>query len=291
MPINEVVAYHTSKAALEGLCQWLANHAAPRGIRVNIVVPGLIDTALGGLASGADPGREQRPIPLGRQGTGWEVAYAAAFLLSHEASYITGHSLVVDGGLVECAEPMARLPYIDNNHAAPAVCDTLEVLLSLNIFRMLAHAESAFVPYLGLAGVLLTGLELDPRLRELAILLVAARTGAEYEWIQHVGISQALGVPEPQISAVERGDLEAPCLDERVPGGASLRHAGARASRPDDDTFAALNDRFPPRQIVELLLVIGSYHTLARIMTTLDVDLDEAIGTTVVDEAHRLLDT
>lgn len=100
MPANEVVAYHSSKAALDGLCMWLAKHAAPRNIRVNIVVPGLIDTSLGRLASKADPSREQRPIPLERQGTAWDVAYAAAFLLSNEASYITGHSLPVDGGLV-----------------------------------------------------------------------------------------------------------------------------------------------------------------------------------------------
>jgi NAD(P)-dependent dehydrogenase (short-subunit alcohol dehydrogenase family) len=100
MPANEVVAYHSSKAALEGLCMWLAKHAAARNIRVNLVVPGLIDTSLGRLASQADPTRELRQIPLGRQGTGWEVAYAAAFLLSNEASYITGHSLLVDGGLV-----------------------------------------------------------------------------------------------------------------------------------------------------------------------------------------------
>jgi NAD(P)-dependent dehydrogenase (short-subunit alcohol dehydrogenase family) len=100
MPANEVIAYHSSKAALDGLCMWLAKHVASRGVRVNIVVPGLIDTSLGRLASNADPSREERPIPLGRQGTAWEVAYATAFLLSDEASYITGHSLVVDGGLV-----------------------------------------------------------------------------------------------------------------------------------------------------------------------------------------------
>jgi NAD(P)-dependent dehydrogenase (short-subunit alcohol dehydrogenase family) len=100
MPANEIVAYHSSKAALDGLGMWLAKHAAPRNIRVNIVVPGLIDTSLGRLAGKADPSREERPIPLGRQGTAWEVAYAAAFLLSGEASYITGHSLPVDGGLL-----------------------------------------------------------------------------------------------------------------------------------------------------------------------------------------------
>jgi len=99
MPANEVVAYHASKAALHGLCTWLAKHAAARGIRVNLVVPGLIDTSLGRLAGKADPSRQERPIPLGRQGTAWEVAHATSFLLSDEASYITGHALLVDGGL------------------------------------------------------------------------------------------------------------------------------------------------------------------------------------------------
>lgn len=99
MPANEIVAYHSSKAALNGLCMWLAKHSATRAIRVNLVVPGLIDTSLGRLAGKADPSRQERPIPLGRQGTAWEVAHATSFLLSDEASYITGHALLVDGGL------------------------------------------------------------------------------------------------------------------------------------------------------------------------------------------------
>ena len=101
MPANPVVAYHSSKSALVGLARWLAKEVAPRGIRVNIVVPGLIDTSLGRLASQAVEHREKMPVPLGRQGTAWEVAYATVFLLSDEASYITAQSLLVDGGLVD----------------------------------------------------------------------------------------------------------------------------------------------------------------------------------------------
>lgn len=184
---------------------------------------------------------------------------------------------------------MARLPYVDPQTASPSVREALDVILPLNIFRMLAHADSAFVPYLGFAGALLAQLELDPKLRELAILLVAARTGAEYEWVQHVGISRTLGIDDEQISAVQRGDLQAACLDPdaRV----MLRFASEALERPrvDDATFAALNHRFPPRQIVELLLVIGSYHMLARLMTTLDLDVDSAVGSAVLDEARRRL--
>jgi NAD(P)-dependent dehydrogenase (short-subunit alcohol dehydrogenase family) len=91
-------AYGASKAALESLCRQAAVEGAP-GIRCNLVVPGLIDTALGRHASSLSPGRDQVRIPAGRQGTAWEVANVALFLMSDESSYVTGQSLVVDGGL------------------------------------------------------------------------------------------------------------------------------------------------------------------------------------------------
>lgn len=90
--------YAASKAALEALCRQAAVEGAPR-IRTNLLIPGLIDTSLGRLASQLSPLRDQVFIPAGRQGTAWEVAYAALFLLSGESSYVTGQSLIVDGGL------------------------------------------------------------------------------------------------------------------------------------------------------------------------------------------------
>jgi NAD(P)-dependent dehydrogenase (short-subunit alcohol dehydrogenase family) len=101
-PGSRIPAYDASKAALTGLCRQVAAEGAGKGIRANVVAPGLIDTPLGRLATGGRPSRAKTPVPLGRQGTAWEVAEPVVFLLSGAASYITSQLLAVDGGLTGC---------------------------------------------------------------------------------------------------------------------------------------------------------------------------------------------
>ncbi len=93
-----VPSYDSSKAALLGICRQVAREGMAGRIRVNLVVPSLVDTPLGREASRLNPARTARRLPFGRQATAWEVAYATVWLLSNEASYVNAHPLVLDGG-------------------------------------------------------------------------------------------------------------------------------------------------------------------------------------------------
>jgi 3-oxoacyl-[acyl-carrier protein] reductase len=91
--------YAASKAGLIGLTKSLARELASRSITVNAVAPGFIETAMTQVLTEEQKAANAQFIPLGRVGTDVEVAHAVAFLASEEASYITGHTLDVNGGM------------------------------------------------------------------------------------------------------------------------------------------------------------------------------------------------
>jgi 4-carboxymuconolactone decarboxylase len=183
---------------------------------------------------------------------------------------------------------VARLPYPDPDQAPEPVREALAGLPPLNIFRMLAHAETALRPFLRFGGTILGRLELDPRLRELAILQVAASTEARYEWVQHVEIGREVGLTDAQIAAVELGDaagLEA--LGEVERAVVAFTAEVVATPRVSDETFDAVRRHLNPREIVELLLTVGNYLMLARVMTTLELELDDPAGAQVLDAGCR----
>jgi 4-carboxymuconolactone decarboxylase len=209
---------------------------------------------------------------------------------------------------------MARIQPIDPGEASDDVREALENLPPLNIFRTLAHADTAFRPFLRFGGAVLGQMSLDPIVRELAILTVAKEAEADYEWVQHVAIAKHLGVSDDQIAALAEVDscategadarIAAAAARDGAGGDASARAASARDTsgpftgaqqaaielaaavvrgpRISDDLYDCIRAQFSDREIVELLLAIGDYLMLARVMTVLELDIDEAVGDAVL---------
>jgi gluconate 5-dehydrogenase len=100
--IPGVAAYSTAKSALLGLVRSLAVEWSPRGVRVNAIAPGWIDTPMLHRALHDDPTRRDKILartPMGRFGEPADIGWAAVYLCSAQAKFITGQQLVVDGGV------------------------------------------------------------------------------------------------------------------------------------------------------------------------------------------------
>jgi len=178
---------------------------------------------------------------------------------------------------------MARLPTLDRDDAEPRVRQALERLPQLAIFSTVANAQGSFLNWLRFGGDCLDGRWFDSVLRELAILRVARLTpGAEYEWVQHVPILLAVGGTPEQVAALEADELDAEALG--ADGRLVVRFTTQVVldATPDEQTFAAMQARFTTAEITQLLLVIGQYMMVARVMATAQLEVDAVLGADVL---------
>ena len=105
--VSPTVTYKTAKGAINALTEHMAIENAGRGVRVNAILPGLIDTPMAitsisetrGIPADDLRAERNKRVPMGHMGSAWDIANAALFLCSEEAKYITGAILPVDGGM------------------------------------------------------------------------------------------------------------------------------------------------------------------------------------------------
>ncbi|HSD11861.1 MAG TPA: carboxymuconolactone decarboxylase family protein [Candidatus Binatia bacterium] len=171
---------------------------------------------------------------------------------------------------------MARLPYVMPEQAvSPEVKQTFAQLPTvLNVFKMMAHAETTFRPLVRLGSAILAQQKLSAKLRELAILRVANLSPCRYEWVQHVSLAMLMGVTRLQVDAIERDEIHAPCFDEAERLVLELATELTRGVRGSEATFERLRERFSPQEIVELILAVGYYMMVSRLIETTGVEIE-----------------
>lgn len=173
---------------------------------------------------------------------------------------------------------MALVPYVDESKA-PA--KTREILnrgcIKMNVARMIANSDAAFYPFSMLGNSLLTRSKLDARLREIAILRTAKVSRSVYEWTQHVPIAKNTGVTDEQIAAIDNWE-SAGCFSEVDRLVLKFTDEVARNVKGSRETLEALKKYMGPTEIVELVMSIGFWGMVARVLETTEVDLEDFAG-------------
>jgi alkylhydroperoxidase family enzyme len=169
---------------------------------------------------------------------------------------------------------MARLPYLDQSDLAPEHRDLLA--RDINVYRALVHNPAALRALHTQASYIRHDSKLDPRLREMAILQVGYLLRSPYEYSHHVKIGRDFGVSDDDIRAITAE------TEGRASGLDPLAKAVLRAAREmttdltaSDATFAALRQGLDDAELIDLLLTIGFYNGVVRVLATLQIDVEE----------------
>jgi alkylhydroperoxidase family enzyme len=142
-----------------------------------------------------------------------------------------------------------------------------------NIFRTLANAPNLFRRFNALGGELRNGTQLDPKLRELALMTVGRLTGAEYEFVHHWNISLQVGVRREQLEHLADFETSALFNDRER---AVMRYASEATLdvKVGDATFDALRQFLDNRRIMELVMNVAFYNAVVRILVPCRVELE-----------------
>jgi alkylhydroperoxidase family enzyme len=170
---------------------------------------------------------------------------------------------------------MARLPYLDLENLPPEHQDLLA--RRANIYRALAHSPNGLRAFSGLGGFIRFKSKLDPRLRELAILMVGYLARAPYEWSHHVEIGKKFGVSDADIRALmDEAEGRTSALEPLAKSVLSAAREMTENLAISDATFAQLRTGLDEECIVDLCLTIGFYNGVVRVLASLDIDVEDS---------------
>lgn len=168
---------------------------------------------------------------------------------------------------------MARVPYPDPERQSPEILDRLARIGSLNVTRMMSHAEDVMQAYSRMGTALLLKGVLDPVLREAVILRVGQLCRSDYEWHQHASVARAVGMDQATLDAI--ADCRFDQLDPKQQVALKVAEEIHRDNSASEATMAEVITLFTPREIVELCLVTGYYIMTAGYLRSLDIEIED----------------
>lgn len=168
---------------------------------------------------------------------------------------------------------MARVPYPDPSTQSPEVKDRLKRMGSLNVTRMMSHAEGPMLAYSKLGTALLLRGRLDPVLRELVVLRIGQLCGSAYEWHQHVSVAKAVGMDAATLRAITEQDWArlSPPQRAALTLAEEIKHRGGAS----EASFRAAHAHFSVEELVELTLVAGYYILTAGFLLSFDIEIED----------------
>jgi alkylhydroperoxidase family enzyme len=170
---------------------------------------------------------------------------------------------------------MTRIPYPELETLSPIVRATLE-RAPINVMRMIANAsEPVFNGFGQLSGAFYQPSDLPPILREVAILRVGYLSGSAYEVFHHEGLGREVGMSEAQVDAIRAGRAD-PVLTPAQQAVMAFADDIILNVRAGDATLAAVRVHLSDKGLVDLILVVGLYMTISRLLETAGVELDQA---------------
>jgi len=176
--------------------------------------------------------------------------------------------------------PMARLPYIPSDIVEPReIVDAVRARRGgtlLNLDRMLLHSPPVAMGWNRMMGAVRGDLALSPKLKELAMCVVAVLNGAEYEWGHHAPLFVQAGGTEAQLAAMREplaASRDATLFDAAERAALALTFEMTRNVQVADATFAAVCAALPDdRQAFELVTVVAAYNMVSRVLVALGVE-------------------
>lgn len=170
---------------------------------------------------------------------------------------------------------MARIPYFDTTKAQGRAKKQYERLPDLNIFKMLGHSGEMLDGFVKLGAQILNFSEIDPVLREIAIIRTGVLSNASYEVHQHRRIGRRIGMSEALLDAIAEGP-NAALFDARQRQVMAFTDDVVKNVRAGDATFDPLCQALGYKQMQELVITIGYYMMVSRFLENFDVEIEPA---------------